>query len=93
MLEIQVRYRPVSWIPITRKVNSHVPQNWGEVNHAQLIAIACLYNSRISDIAFLKVMSGLKKGILNRLSDFENYKIMKLFDFIGDQKSHHEFII
>jgi len=93
MLEIQVRYRPFRWLPFTRKVTSNVPQNWGEVNQAQFIAIACLYKSAISDIAFLKAMSGLKKGILNRLSDFENYKIMELIDFIGEHKSHHEFII
>lgn len=93
MLKIIVTYRPISWIPFTRKLKSNVPQNWGDVNQKQLIAIACIYKSRISDIAFLKEMSGLKKGILKRLSDFENYKIMELIDFIGDQKPHHEFII
>jgi hypothetical protein len=93
MLEIEVRYRLVRWLPIIRKVASNVPQNWGDLNQEQLIAIACLYKLAISDIAFLKSMSGLKKGILKRLSDFEQYKLMELFEFIGDQKPHHEFII
>ncbi len=93
MLKIEVIYRPVSWLPFNEKVNRNVPQNWCDVTQKQLIAIACLYKSAISDINFLKVMSGLTKQILNKLSDFERYKLMEIFEFVGDQKPHHEFII
>lgn len=93
MLTIEVKYRPVSWLPFTLKAESKVPQNWGDVSQKQLLAIASLYKSAISDIAFLKSMSGLKKRILNKLSDFEHYKLMEIFEFIGDQKPYHEFII
>lgn len=93
MLTIEVKYRPISWFPFTRKAKSNVPQNWGDVTQEQLIAITCLYKSAISDNAFLKAMSGLKKGILNKLSDYERYKLMEIFEFIGDQKPYHEFII
>ena len=85
MLKIQVKYRPVRWLPLTQEVNSNVPRNWGEVNQSQLIAIACLYKSTISDIAFLKTMLGQKKRILNKLSDFELYKLMEIMEFVGDQ--------
>ncbi len=93
MLTIEVKYRPVIWLPFNRKVESKVPQNWGDVSQKQLIAIACLYKSAISDITFLKSMSGLKKRILNKLSDFERYKLMEIFEFVGNQKPYHEFII
>ncbi|MDP3587488.1 MAG: hypothetical protein Q8R58_05495 [Sulfuricurvum sp.] len=93
MIKIKVKYRPVSLIPFIRKIESNVPQNWSDVTQKQLIAIACLYKSAISDIVFLKAMSGLKKRILNRMTDFEHYKLMEIFEFIGDQKPYHEFII
>ncbi|HAQ20103.1 MAG TPA: hypothetical protein DCR40_12865 [Prolixibacteraceae bacterium] len=93
MLKIEVKYRPISWVPFTRKVDSNVPQNWGDVTQKQLIAIACLYNSAISDVDFLKAMSGLNKKILKKLSDYEHYKLMEIFEFVGDQKPHHEFIV
>ncbi|HCY39939.1 MAG TPA: hypothetical protein DHV48_01035 [Prolixibacteraceae bacterium] len=93
MLTIEVKYRPVSWLPFSGKAESKVPQNWGDVSQKQLIAIACLYKSAISDIDFLKSMSGLKKNILNKLSDFELYKLMEIFEFVADQKPYHEFII
>lgn len=93
MLKIEVKYHPVIWLPFTKKVDSNVPQNWGDVTQKQLIAIACLYKSTISDIAFLQSMSGLKKRIFNKLSDFERYKLMEIFEFVGDQKPYPEFII
>ncbi len=93
MLKIEVKYRPVRWVPFTQNRNSNISQNWGEVTQKQLISTACLYKSAISDINFLKTMSGLKKRILNKLSDFERYKLMEVFEFVGDQKAHHEFII
>ena len=93
MLTIEVKYRPVSWLPFSGKAESKVPQNWGDVSQKQLIAIAGLYKSAISDIDFLKTMSGLKKNILNKLSDFELYKLMEIFEFVADQKPYHEFII
>ena len=93
MLTIEVKYRPVSWLPFTLKAKSKVPQNWGELNQKQLIAVACLFNSAISDIDFLQSMSGLKKSILHKLSDYERHKLMEIVEFIGDQKPYHEFII
>jgi len=93
MLEIEIKYRPIYWIPFIRKVKSNVPQNWSDVTQKQLIAISNLYKSSISDMDFLKAMTGLKKGVVSKLSDFEHFKLMEIFAFIGDQKPHHEFIV
>jgi hypothetical protein len=93
MLKIEVRYNPIRWIPFIRKENSNVPQNWSDVTQKQLIAISSLYKSSISDMDFLKAMTGLKKKILNKMSDFEHYKLMEIFAFIGNQKPYHKFII
>ena len=93
MLEIEVKYRPIRWIPFARKENSNVPQNWSDVTQKQLIAISSLYKSSISDLDFMKEMTGLKKGIVSKFSDFEHFKLMEIFAFIGDQKPYHEFIV
>jgi len=93
MLTIEVRYRPIRWIPVIRKENSNLPQNWSDVTQKQLMAISSIYKSSISDMDFLKAMTGLKKKILNKLSDFEHYKLMEIFAFVGDQKPYHEFIV
>lgn len=93
MITIEVKYRPVRWLPFSGKLESKVPQNWGELKQEQLIAVACLYNSASSDIAFLQSMSGLKKKIVNKLSDFERHKLMEIVEFVGELKPYPEFII
>jgi len=93
MITIEVKYRPVRWLPFSKKMESKVPQNWGEMDQKQLISVACLFNSASSDIAFLQSMSGLKKRILDKLSDFEQHKLMEIVEFIGELKPYPEFII
>ena len=93
MITIEVKYRPVRWLPFSGKLESKVPQNWGELNQNQLIAVACLFNSASSDIDFLQSMSGLKKKILHKLSDFERHKLMEIVEFVGELKPFPEFII
>ena len=53
MKPVTIKYRPISFIPAYRTVSGSFPQNWGEVSAKQLIAIACVYKNRISDLAFL----------------------------------------
>ena len=93
MKPVTITYRPLSFLPIYRTVTGSFPQNWGEVSARQLIAIACLYKNRISDIAFISAMSGISKRIINRCDDYERYKLMECLEFVGDQKPYHEFII
>ena len=93
MITIEVKYRNVRWLPFSGKLESKVPQNWGELNQNQLIAVACLFNSGSTDMAFLQSMSGLKKKILYKLSDFERHKLMEIVEFVGEIKPYPEFII
>jgi hypothetical protein len=93
MITIEVKYRPVRWLPFSGKLESKVPQNWGELKQNQLISVACLFNSASTDIAFLQSMSGLKKKMLHKLSDFERHKLMEIVEFVGELKSYPEFII
>lgn len=77
----------------SRTVSGNFPQNWGEVSAKQLIAIACVYKNRISDLAFLKSMSGLPMRVLKRTDDYERFKLMEQLEFISDRRAFHEFII
>lgn len=93
MKPVTIKYRPISFIPAYRTVSGNFPQNWGEVSAKQLIAIACIYKNRISDLAFLKTMSGLPIRILKRTDDYERFKLMEQLEFISDRRAFHEFII
>lgn len=93
MKPVTITYRPISFIPAYRTVSGSFPQNWGEVSAKQLIAVACGYKNRISDLAFLKTMSGLPIRVLKRTDDYERFKLMEQLEFISDRRAFHEFII
>jgi len=93
MKPVTIKYRPIVFIPAYRTVSGSFPQNWGEVSAKQLIAIACVYKNRISDLAFLKSMSGLPMRVLKRTDDYERFKLMEQLEFISDRRAFHEFII
>lgn len=93
MKEIEVRYRFIGWLPIYRRITREVPQNWGEVKAEQLIAIACLMKYSISEMGYLSKMTGISEKLLKKMSDFERYHIANLFEFVGDNRATHAFII
>lgn len=93
MKSVTIRYRPVKWLPIYRTVAGSFPQNWGDVTAEQLVAIACLYKNRISELLFLKRMSGLPMGVLKRCDDYERFKLMEHLEFVGNRRPYHEFIV
>ncbi len=93
MKPVTIKYRPISFIPAYRTVSGSFPENWGEVSAKQLIAIACVYKKRISDLAFLKAMSCLPMRVLKRTDDYERFKLMEQLEFISDRRAFHEFII
>lgn len=90
---VTIKYRPISFIPAYRTVSGSFPQNWGEVSAKQIIAIACLYKNCISDVAFLKRMTGIPAHVLKRTDDYERFKLMEQLEFISDRRAYHEFII
>jgi len=93
MKPVTIKYRPISIISAYRTVSGSFPQNWGEVSAKQLIAVACVYKNRISDLAFLQSMSGLPMRVLKRTDDYERFKLMEQLEFISERKPYHEFII
>jgi len=93
MKHIEIRYRPIPFLPFYRTVSGSFPENWGEITAPQLIAIACLYKGGSSDLRFLKTMSGLPMRVLKRTDDYERFKLIEQIEFIGDRRPFHEFII
>ena len=93
MKSFTITYRPISFIPAYRTASGSFPQNWGEVSAKQLIAIACVYKNRISDLLFMKRMTGIPMGVLKRTDDYERFKLMEQLEFIVDRRAFHEFII
>lgn len=93
MRNITVEYYPVSWLPFKRYITRQCPQSWSELTPGQLIAIACLIKTHISDIDFIHQMTGIRKRVLKKLSQYQVFKLAGLFESFNDIKPFHDFII
>jgi hypothetical protein len=93
MKPINIRYCPISFIPVYRTVKGNFPENWGEITSRQLISIARLYKAQISDVDFLASLTGISRRIFARCDDYERYKLMEYLEFVGDRRPYHQFII
>ena len=93
MKNITVIYRPLSSLALERKLFLLVPNHWGELTVDQLIAIISLYKEQISELEFLSKMTGIPVKILSKLSEFERFELLDLFEFISEIKPYHQFII
>lgn len=93
MKNITVIYRPLPSLALERKLFLLVPNHWRELTVDQLIAIISLYKEQISELGFLSKMTGIPAKILSKLSEFERFELLDLFEFISDVKPYHQFII
>jgi hypothetical protein len=93
MKQLTVGYNPYRWINLKRKARGSHPECWNEITSRQLIAVACTYKGKITDIGFLHVMTGLKKKVLKKLDIYHRYKLMELMNFMDDLKPFNAFIL
>jgi hypothetical protein len=93
MKNIQIKYCPFKWSGFQLTAKGWHPEAWDEITPAQLITIACLYTKHIGDVAFLNILTGIKKSILKKLDGYQLLKLFELMDFIKDLKPYNQFII
>ena len=93
MVEIKLEYQPFPFLKYTRVINGAFPSTFGELKPEQLIAIARLLNQTISDIDFLKFMTGIRKSTINKLDEYQRYQLMILFEPFTLVAPYNEFII
>lgn len=93
MNSIEIKYRPIGFLPFTKSIKVKHPANWTELNPAQIIAIACVYKGSISDDKLISVMLSVPLSVARKMAAFHKYKILEMIDFINEPTAYHEFII
>jgi len=93
MEKITLEYRPVPFLKYTRKIEGSFPSTFTELQPKQLIAIAALINGKISETAFLNIMTGIPKFRIKKLEDYHRYKLMILFEPFMNVEPYNRFII
>lgn len=93
MENLTIDYKPFSFLKHTRKINGAFPSTYEDLAPGQLIAIAALTNSRISETEFLKIMTGIPKYIIKKLDDYYRYRLMLLFEPFTSVTPYNAFVI
>lgn len=93
MTEIEIRYRPISFLPWTRKILTRHPNAWPELTPAQFIAVACVYRGTMTDDRLISSMLGIPRRIVRKMAAYHKLKIIEMIEFIKDPAPHYEFII
>jgi hypothetical protein len=91
--EIKISYNPVPFFRFTSVAKGYYPEKWCEVSPDQLKAIAQTYTGGISNHGFLEALTGIKKRILKKLNNFQQFKLMELVEFVNKIEPHSSFII
>ena len=93
MNTINLKYRPVSWLPFTREITGCFPQEYSNLSAAQFIAVIKLMNGALGENDFISQMTGIPARIVKKLAPFFRFKIMELFSGFNAVKPHNDFII
>lgn len=91
MKSLIITYKAFRIIPC--KIRRSFPEQWHEVTPRQLIAIANMYKSNITDRRAAKLIFRLPWFVSRMLDKYETYVLLSQLDFVSDFKPHHSFII
>ena len=85
---IQIRYRPVKWLPFSLSVTRLSPSRWEDLSKEQMEAYEELARHRLTEDEFIIAFFGLSKKLVSRFTGFEKYNLLNTLDFISDAQGY-----
>lgn len=92
MQTVEIRYRPLRWLPWSRKVRGSFPSSWEELSPEQLIALASLSEKDPLD-HLVALFSKLPRRICRRMDPYQLTSIWWLSEWMEKEISCHSFVI
>lgn len=93
MKTIEIKYRPIAFIPVTRTRIGIFPECWSDLTPAQLIAISHVQDQSLDDFEFLHQVTGISRSILKKLAQYQLWELGQGFGWVQEIKPHNKFII
>lgn len=93
MKTIEIKYRPIFFIPVTRTRLGVFPESWSDLTPSQLMAIASVQDQSLDDFKFLHQVTGISLSILKKLAQYQLWELAQDFDWVQELKPHNKFII
>ena len=93
MNTIKIYYRPFPLIRYQKQVTVNCPDSFSELSPKQFIAIANLLRGIITEIQFLRILTGIPKRVMRLLTPFDKYKLSELTQPFFELRPYHEFFL
>jgi len=85
MRNIRIEYK--SFFFFRKKISIEIPERWEDLSERQFAVCAKLFIQHVPDTVFISEFFGIKKGIVEELSKFEQYKLIECAGFVSDPKA------
>jgi hypothetical protein len=86
VINITLSYRPISFIPLYRKISREFPESFQELSQQQFIAASALFEKKnllIHDkIDFVRSLLSIKRRFYFLLEDYQVHELIKLLNWI-----------
>ncbi len=92
MQSVEIRYRPVQWLPWSWKVRGSFPSSWEELSPEQLIALATL-SERDPLHLLVALFSGLPRRVCRRMDPYQLTSVWWLSECMEKEVSCPRFVI
>lgn len=93
MIQVALEYRPIEFIPWMRRIETHFPARWSEMNAEQIAAIPDLQRGRIDDSKLLHIFLGVKLSVARRVGSFQKFCILRHLKYIQNPEPIGYFVI
>lgn len=92
MQTLEIRYRPIHWLPWLRKIRGNFPSSWDELSPEQMIALANLSEKDPLD-RLVALFSGIPRRVCRRMDPYQLTSVWWLSEWMEKDVSSHLFVI
>jgi hypothetical protein len=93
MITVEIAYRPIEFVPWMRRVEKQMPARWSEMNARQMASVPSLQQDKFDDRKLLQIFLGLKKGIAERIDNYQAFCITRFMKYIREPEPLGYFVI
>lgn len=87
MINVELQYRPVTWIPFYRRVSRAFPEEWEEMDRKQFVAVSRVIQGDGDELMLMGALLGIGERKAKRIEDFQRFCIADLLQFISESRS------
>jgi hypothetical protein len=93
MIPVELEYRPIPFIPWTRRIEKKLPARWSELSESQAVYAPLIRTGALSDRKLLQIFLGLRKRITKRIDGYQAFCITRLLRFLDKPEPLDRFMI